>query len=209
MPTSQGALPYQDIKGLMASDAILGVTQDAALQPASLDLSLTDEIYRVRGSYLPRKGESIQDILKRGLLFKHNIEQPLEYNGIYLIKLAESLQLPPDIHAAASNKSSSGRINFRARLIADGVPRFDDIPAGYRGALWLEVSPKSFPVRIHAGDRVNQMRFYRGDARLSTAEHKSVFEEFHLLRTLDGKIARIFPKVSVTGHIEQLLAGLN
>jgi hypothetical protein len=55
MPASQGALPYQTIRELMASGAIHGVTQDIAVQPASLDLSLTDEVYRVRGSYLPRK----------------------------------------------------------------------------------------------------------------------------------------------------------
>ncbi len=187
MPASQGALPYQTIRELMVSGAVRGVTQEAAVQPASLDLSLTDEIYRVRGSYLPRKGESVGDILKRGLLFKHNAEQPLEHNGIYLIKLAESLTLPADIHAATSNKSSSGRINLRARLIADGVPRFDDIPAGYSGSLWLEVSPKSFPVRVHAGDRINQMRFYRGDARLSPTEHNAIFNQYRLLRTLDGK----------------------
>jgi dCTP deaminase len=184
----QGALPYQIIRELIASGSVRGVTQDAALQPASLDLSLTDQVYRMRGSYLPRKGEPIEEIIKRGCLFTHDIEKPLEHNGIYLIKLAESLNLPAAIHAATSNKSSSGRINLRARLIADGVPRFDDIPAGYSGALWLEVSPKSFPVRVHAGDRINQMRFYEGDARLSMNEHKTVFDQYHLLRALDGSI---------------------
>ncbi len=185
---TQGALPYQAIRDLMINGAVLGAVQDAALQPASLDLSLTDHIYRMRGSYLPRKGEAMEDILKRGCLFHHDIKNPLEHNGIYLIKLAESLKLPPHIRAATSNKSSSGRINLRARLIADGVPRFDDIPSGYSGALWLEVSPKSFPVRVHINDRINQMRFYEGDARLSASEHRAIFQEYTLLRDLHGSI---------------------
>lgn len=188
MSVLQGALPYQAIKIMTETGQVMGVTQDVALQPASLDLSLTDQIYRMRGSYLPRKGEPVQEIIRRGCLFEHDITKPLEYNGIYLIKLAESLRLPATIHAAASNKSSSGRINLRARLLADGVPRFDDIPAGYAGDLWLEVSPKSFPVRIHLGDRINQMRFYQGEARLSSAEHRELFEKYHLLRGLDGAL---------------------
>ncbi len=182
----QGALPYQAINGLIAAGVIYGVTQEIAIQPASLDLSLTDRVYRMRGSCLPRKGEPMEDILKHSCLFTHDLDKPLEHNGIYLIKLAESLVLPTTVHAAASNKSSSGRINLRARLIADGVPRFDDIPAGYTGALWLEISPKSFPVRVHAGDRINQIRFYQGEARLSRSEHHAAFEQYHLLRSLTG-----------------------
>lgn len=186
MIASPGALPYQTIQEMVALGQILGVTQEVALQPASLDLSLTGQVYRMRGSYLPRKGEPVQEIIRRGSLFEHDITKPLEHNGIYLIKLAESLRLLETVHAAASNKSSSGRINLRARLIADGVPRFDDIPAGYAGDLWLEVSPKSFPVRVYPGDRINQMRFYQGEARLSSAEHRALFDQYHLLRGLDG-----------------------
>ncbi len=188
VPQTQGALPYQAIRNMITDGCIRNVTQDTAIQPASLDLALTDQVYRMRGSYLPRKGEPIEDIIKRGCLFTHSIEKPLEHNGIYLIKLVESLNLPATIHAAASNKSSCGRINLRARLVADGVPRFDDIPAGYTGALWLEISPKSFPVRVHTNDRINQIRFYEGDARLSMDEHKAAFDQYHLLRTLDGSI---------------------
>lgn len=159
---------------------------DACLQPASLDLTLTDDVYRMRGSYLPRPGETIAQIVERGSLFKHSIERPLEHNGIYLIRLNETLQLPAGIHATVSNKSSSGRINLRGRLVADGVPRFDDIPAGYAGSLWAELIPKSFPVLVHPGDRINQMRFFHGEAKLSGLEHGLVLDRYGLLRTQDN-----------------------
>lgn len=157
------------------------------IQPASLDLTLSDECFRLRGSYLPRSGETVSSLLKSGAMYKHSLDRPLEMDGIYLVRLNETLHLPEDIHANASNKSSSGRINLRGRLLADNVPRFDDIPAGYHGSLWLEVSPKSFPVLVHPGDRINQIRFFHGDARLSPLEHRIAFDRFHLLRGPGGE----------------------
>jgi len=185
MSERQGAIPYQLMAEMMAAGYIQGASPEA-LQPASLDLTLTDEVYRMRGSYLPRQKENIFEIIHRGSLFKHAIDRPLEQNGIYLIKLAESLNLPPGIRATVSNKSSSGRINLRARLVADGVPRFDDVPTGYHGSLWMEVIPKSFPILLHPGQRINQMRFFHGDGKLSSLEHRMAFDRYGLLRTIDG-----------------------
>lgn len=180
-----GAIPMQLIREMLAAGYVRGANE-AHVQPASLDLTVTDECYRLRGSYLPRSGEAVADLLAQGALYKHPLERPLEVDGIYLIRLNEALDLPPGIHATASNKSSSGRINLRGRLLADGVPRFDDIPGGYHGSLWIEVSPKSFPILLHAGDRVNQMRFFHGEARLSPLEHRLAFDRYGLLRAADG-----------------------
>ena len=185
MSQRQGAIPYQLIREMMQSGYIQGA-DEAIIQPASLDLRITDTVYRMRGSYLPRKHETIADIVSRGALFPHPIDRPLEQNGIYLIKLQESLKLPPGIHASTSNKSSSGRINLRGRLLVDGVPRFDEVPAGHHGSLWIEVVPKSFPILLHPGDRINQMRFFHGDARLSTLEHRMTYDRFQLLRDTQG-----------------------
>ncbi len=185
MRTEHGAIPMQVIREMMGAGYIAGAREEH-LQPASLDLSLSDEAYRLRGSYLPRSGEPIRDIVNHGALYRHAWDRPFEVDGTYLGRLNESLALPPGIHATASNKSSSGRINLRGRLLADGVPRFDDIPAGYQGGLWIELNPKSFPVRVHPGDRINQIRFFHGDARLSALEHRIAFDRHHLLRSLDG-----------------------
>ncbi|MDO8584243.1 MAG: 2'-deoxycytidine 5'-triphosphate deaminase [bacterium] len=185
MPGTYGAIPFQMIRDMMEAGYVEHASPEA-IQPASLDLTVSDEVYRLRGSYLPRPGEPIRHIIEIGTLFPHPIERPLEKDGIYLVRLQETLKLPPGVRAAASNKSSSGRINLRGRLLADGVPRFDDIPAGYQGSLWLEVSPKSFPVLLHVGDRINQLRFFHGQARLSELEHRIAFDRFGLLRATDG-----------------------
>lgn len=185
MVNRPGAIPYQLIREMMEAKYINGA-DNQSLQPSSLDLTVTDEVYRLPGSYLPRPGELVTDIAKHAL-YKTTLDLPLEIGGIYLIRLAESLDLPPSIRAASSNKSSSGRIDLRSRLLADGVARYDSVPAGYKGSLWLEVVPKSFPVRLHPGDRINQIRFFHDDARLSSLEHRLLYDRYRLLRDHRGE----------------------
>lgn len=186
MVNRSGAIPYQLIREMMAAGYIQGAAEEA-VQPSSLDFTLTDEVYRLRGSYLPRSGEPVSAIARHGSLYHTNLNLPLEVGGIYLIHLRETLALPPGIHATSSNKSSSGRIDLRSRLMADGVPRFDSIPAGYHGSLWLEVVPKSFPVKLHPGDRINQIRFFHGDSRFSSLEHRLLYDRYGLLRDASGR----------------------
>jgi dCTP deaminase len=181
MEKRYGAIPFQIIREMMETGYISGAKQEH-IQPASLDPTLSEEVYRLRGSYLPRKGETIDELVKKGALYRHRLDLPLEVDGIYLIRLNESVKLPPGIHATASNKSSSGRINLRGRLLADGITRFDVVPPGYQGSLWIELVPKSFPVRVHPGDRINQLRFFHGDSRLGALEHHMLFDRFLLLR---------------------------
>lgn len=186
MPTKQGALPYQMMREMIAAGYIEGGKTEY-IQPSSLDLAITDEVYRLRGSYLPRFGESIREVIRRGSLYEASLKYPLERGGIYLIRLNETLKLPKAIHAAVSNKSSSGRIDLRTRVIADGLSRYDFVPAGYHGSLWLEVTPMSFPVKLYPGDRVNQIRFFYGNAKLNFLEHQFAYDEHHLLRTFAGE----------------------
>ncbi|MEM6761534.1 MAG: 2'-deoxycytidine 5'-triphosphate deaminase, partial [Pseudomonadota bacterium] len=44
---------------------------------------------------------------------------------------------------------------------------FDFAPAGYHGALAVEISPRTFPVLVRAGSRLSQIRFRAGEARLT------------------------------------------
>ena len=182
-----GAIPRQLIAEMMEAGYISNASM-ACLSPSSLDLRITDEAYRMRGSYLPKIGETIEEIISRGALYRHDLNRPLEVDGTYLIKLSESLALPTGIHATVSSKSSSGRINLRTRVLADRVPRFDSVPGGYKGSLWIEVMPKSFPVLLHANDPLNQMRFFHGEAQLSSLEHRMAYDKFKLLRNADGSV---------------------
>ncbi|OGL66719.1 hypothetical protein A2856_03060 [Candidatus Uhrbacteria bacterium RIFCSPHIGHO2_01_FULL_63_20] len=179
------ALAIQHIRELLRHGAVREA-DEGSLQPSSLDLSVSGELYRMRGSFLPQPGEKIRDILKRGILFPASLTQPLELNGIYWIRLNELLDLPSGVFGTTNNKSSSGRINLQTRLIANGVPAFDYVPRGYRGELWLEVTPKSFPVRLGYGERLNQMRFFTGNAHLEADELRREYARYGFLRDADG-----------------------
>lgn len=194
----KGALAYQHIKELMASGHIRE-GQEENLQPSSIDLSISGEIYRMRGTFLPRPGEKIRDILRSGILFPVSLNQPLELNGIYLIRLNELLDLPENVHAMTNNKSSSGRINLQTRLIVNGVSSFDYVPRGYRGELWLEVIPKSFPVQLYYAEHLNQMRFFTGDGRLTDDELKTEHEHHGFLRGAMSEVLPIRPSAQQKG----------
>ena len=94
----------------------------------------------------------------------------LEKGLVYLVPLEEELELPPDVRASFNPRRSTGRCDLFTRVLVPGHPRFNETPAGYRGRLWLEVSPLSFPVRLKRGDRLSQMRLARGEPGLTSEE---------------------------------------
>ncbi|MFA5880436.1 MAG: 2'-deoxycytidine 5'-triphosphate deaminase [Candidatus Margulisiibacteriota bacterium] len=181
-----GAYPSQAIKRLVKEGEIIGAKEES-LQPSSLDLSISDEIYKMKGIFLPRKNEKIADIIKEGALFKTDLDKPLECEGVYMIKLKESLNFSNQIFALTNNKSSSGRINLQVRLLADGVSKFDKVPRGYKGDLWILVNPKSFAVKLVPGNALNQMMFFDINARLSEKEHRALYEKYNLFYNKHGE----------------------
>ena len=66
---------------------------------------------------------------------------------------------------ASAGASTSSRppvvrvVKSDARAALDGAEAFDDVPLDYKGELWLEISPRSFSVRVKAGSKLSQVRF--------------------------------------------------
>ena len=170
----KGVLPSQAIEALLDAGAIkVAMPRDGdQVQPSSLDLRLGAKAYRVRASFLPGPGRTVEARLES--LSLHTIDLTdgavLETGCVYIVPLMESLALPDAVSAAANPKSSTGRLDVFTRVIADGVGAFDTIPAGYRGPLYAEISPRTFPVLVRRGTRLSQIRFREGSARLSDAE---------------------------------------
>ena len=176
-----GVLPMQVIQQMTGDGLIIGSNKDN-IQIASLDLSVSEEIYRIEGIFQPRPGESIHEVLREISKSKHNICYPLEKGVMYIVKLKESLNLPDQVYGYCNPKSSTGRNDVHVRVMADGVPRFDAAtPAGFEGGLWLVVSPKSFPVRIVEGLPLSQIRFFNYDTRFDELELQLKFEHDKLL----------------------------
>ena len=194
-----GAFPAQFIRKMIASGEIANA-DEKNIQPASVDLSVSEEGYRMKGAFLPRKNENVKEIIKEESLYKIDLNNPLEKNGIYLIKLNESLNLPENIFAFSSSKSSVGRVDLQTRLIVNGYSRFDSVPAGYKGELWLQVIPKSFLIKLNFEDKLNQIRFFNGEAKIGCQEIEKIYSEQKLLFDENSKLASPSEKISKDGN---------
>jgi dCTP deaminase len=194
---TRGVLPIQNLRRLADAGVISAPAnwpiQDDQFQPNSMDLRLGEIAYRVRCSFLP-ENETVQSKLVK--LTQHSFSivdgAVLEPNCTYLIPLLERLDLPQSLSgfqqqlypassdaapllivseehlsARTNPKSSTGRLDIFTRVVTDYSHRFEEITPGYSGGLYLEVVPKSFPVRVRTGQRLNQLRVRHGNAWLS------------------------------------------
>lgn len=161
-----GTLPSQGIEALLDAGVVRprGPFDRSRIQPASLDLALGGEAWSMPGSVLPLPGERVEVLLERYARRRVDLSEPhiLVRGEVYVVRLDLDLDLPAGMAAYANGKSSIGRIDVQTRVLADENPRYDKLPAGYRGGIYLEIIPKSFDVRVRAGDCLNQMIFYRG-----------------------------------------------
>ena len=175
-----GVLPYQSLRAAADAGWITATApiDDKQFQPASLDLRLGPVAYQLRASFLPYR-ETVQarlDATEAGdselVIDRISLESgaTLQRGSVYLVPLLERLALPPSVRGRCNPKSTTGRLDVFTRVITDATPRFDEVAAGYRGALYLEVSPQSFPVRVQAGHSLNQLRLVSGASLLSDAE---------------------------------------
>ncbi|WP_367716191.1 2'-deoxycytidine 5'-triphosphate deaminase [Nitratireductor sp. GISD-1A_MAKvit] len=179
-----GILPDKDIaalfnNGALASDRPLDPDQ---IQPASLDLRLGSVAYRVRASFLPGPNHRVSEKLAKLRLHEIQLGEGavLETGCVYIVPLLEGLDLPDGISASANPKSSTGRLDIFTRVMTDNGQEFDKIPAGYSGPLYMEVSPRTFPIVVRTGSRLSQIRFRTGKALLD----ESALAELHARETL-------------------------
>ena len=161
-----GILPDRDIAKLIAGGRIsaAGGVDVSQIQPASLDLRLGATAWRVRASFLPGKGSTVQAKIDRLKMHQIDLTKPvvLEKGCVYIAELMEELRLPADIAGHANPKSSTGRLDIFTRLITDAGAEFEGVVAGYKGKLYVEIMPHTFSVLAQQGTRLNQIRFVRG-----------------------------------------------
>ncbi|MEX2464097.1 MAG: 2'-deoxycytidine 5'-triphosphate deaminase [Balneolaceae bacterium] len=193
---TKGILPVQKLKILAEAGIIKGKEGypilDDQFQPNSIDLRLGEVAYRVRSSFLP-ENETVQQKIEKLHQYTFSITDGavLEPNCVYIIPLLEELRLPASHHplqknlfngsddneirllaeenltARANPKSTTGRLDIFTRVITDYSHRFEEIEQGYHGNLFLEVVPKSFPIKVRTGQRLNQLRLRHGNLILS------------------------------------------
>jgi dCTP deaminase len=168
-----GILTHPDIGELLAQGVVWATRpiQEVQRQPTTLDLRLGTAAWELPAGFLPRR-QRVEDVARALATARLDLTEGavLRQNHIYLVPLLESLRLPPDLSGRANPRSSIGRIDVFTRTLTDRNDRFDDIPPGYEGPLWLEVLPRSFDVTVATGTRLNQLRLVRGEHLLPDEE---------------------------------------
>jgi dCTP deaminase len=146
--------------------------EDHQIQPASIDLRLGPVAWRVRASFLPGPNATVEDKLKN--VFMHEIDLTngavLETGCVYIVPLLEHANFSWRVSGIANPKSSSGRIDVFTRLITDRGQAFDRIEPNYCGPLFAEISPRTFPVLVRKGSRLNQLRVRRGSPQFTDTQ---------------------------------------
>ena len=180
---SGGVFSAEQLAEAMTAGVISGAAPERR-QPASLDLALGARAWRIRASFLPGRGRRVADRLDDGLAMQAiDLEAGavFERGCVYLVELQERLVLPGDVSASANPKSSTGRIDVFVRLVTDRGAAFDDVPAGYKGPLYAEISPRSFSIIAREGSSLNQLRLKKGASRLDDAALRALHRDAPLV----------------------------
>ncbi len=194
---STGILPSHILKRLIRGRREILATDeitDEQIQPASIDLRLGSVAYRIRASFLPGKGTKVADKLDDLAIHKIDLTDGavLETQCVYLVPLLERMELSFRVSGTANPKSSTGRLDVFTRLITDGAQSFDRVEEGYQGPLYAEISPRTFPILVRKGSRLNQLRLRHGSPQFTDTQLKRLHQEVGLVdgtADIDGGLA--------------------
>lgn len=181
---ADGVLPSHFLSVLAKKGSIrtgLNEVRDEQIQPASLDLSLSTEGYRIKSSFLPGKDRTVMDCLrdlKREPLDLKN-GATLDPEIVYIVRLNESLNLSERMFAKANPKSTTGRLDVFARLITDNASEYDKVEVGYSGPLYVEIAPLHFGIVVREGSSLNQLRLLVGNDKKFSVADSALEREFH------------------------------
>lgn len=172
MQWKPGVLSDRELRLSVQAEWVKAATpiEEAQFQPASLDLRLGSVAYQLRASFLPSPQTVLSRLSQTDLVHSDLVIDQLSLDGgatlqrnkVYLVPLQESLALPEHVRGRCNPKSTTGRLDIFTRVITDETSRFDEIKPGYQGPLYLEICPQSFPIRVHQGVSLNQVRFAWG-----------------------------------------------
>lgn len=182
-----GALPCQMILS-MINAGFIKKAKEKNVSPASLDVTVSSEVYRAERIFQPRFGEKIRELIKSARISQHDLNYPLEKGVTYIARLEETFELPNEIYGYCNPKSSTGRNDIHVRILADGVPRYDAVtPSGFKGELWVIINPKSYPVKISCGETLSQLRFFNHNTRFDEFDLQVALKNYQLVWDYSGK----------------------
>jgi dCTP deaminase len=191
-PRKEGILPSQEIRELIRNGKILSRAEiaDDQIQPASIDLRLGNIAYQVQASFLPNGKSPIGPKIRELQVAEIDLSKPalLEPLNVFIVPLVESLALPPDMSGKANPKSTTGRLDIFTRLMTESGAEFEEVPEGYSGDLYVEIVPRTFPIIVRSGTKLNQLRFFRGNPEKDDEQLRDLARRRQLVYYENGDI---------------------
>ena len=155
-----------------------GLDLNDYIQPASIDIPVGDKAYMVKFKFLPFM-KNIKDVVESISLEELDLaENPVLYKGqTYLIPCLNFTSMPKGTCLRVSPKSSIGRIDLMVRAICDNSSYYDYIDEP-KGTLWVEVTPRSFNVRLSKGTALSQLMILEeADTTFDLSDMQLAFDE--------------------------------
>jgi dCTP deaminase len=183
-----GALNKRQMKELLDGGFVTFSGSEPQLDHSSIDLSLSDEAYEMKhGSVKPSDTPYDWFISKKTkladqLILSKDGTFELQKKNTYVFRLREELGAKlrgAGIYGQATAKSSVGRVDVLARLIVDGMRTYESFnPEGLEkgtGAMYLEITPITFNVKVKPDISLTQLRLFYGDPRDVTMNAKQLY----------------------------------
>jgi len=172
-----GVLNKRQMRALVNEGLIrMNGSVEDLLDESSLDLSLSDEAYRMTPGAVKPVGDRPYVLCLKN---KRLAEQlPAGQDGSFLLRAKQTyifrLRVRLErklgeigVFGQATAKSSVGRVDVLVRLIVDGMDTYERFhPEGLArqsGEIYLEVTPITFAVKVRPGISLSQLRFFYGN----------------------------------------------
>ncbi len=155
-----GSLVYQDYINLINRNFIITENiKTNQIQPSSIDLSLSEECYEIKHSFLSYNSK-VRDKLKDLTIKKINLKKEFIFrkNKTYIVRLNESLDLQNNLFGHCNPKSSTGRLDIFCRTLVDYAEEYEKVPKNYKGEIFLEITSRSFDISFKRNNCLNQLR---------------------------------------------------
>jgi len=132
------------------------------IQPASIDIPIGECCFLMREKVMPFR-RTVSSLVHDYSLQKIHIDEGgivLLRGQTYLFECA-FIKLPPGFRGSLSPKSSIGRVDLMVRGVYDDCGLYDTIDRDTEGRLWLEVSPRSFNIKVFPSQTLSQLMVFR------------------------------------------------
>lgn len=166
---------------------------DVQFQPASIDLRLGKQAFILRCSFHPFRGvtEMLNDAFENLVIDVIDISKnngAILYPGnVYLIPLIEGISLPSFLRAKTNPRSTTGRLDIFSRVFGETSENFDYFPPTTKTKLFIEVIPRSFPIRIKKGCSLAQLRLVYKSEKAPPKDLESAHNKHGIILNKSGK----------------------